>query len=144
MDAPILISPYWDIKCHVHTNTSNLAIKVMLAQNLTGKYDQLIAYALRLFNNTKQNYTTTKREALAMVYAFHKFRHYLLGNKFIFYVDHMALLYLVQNPQILGRITSGYFFFWSTIFQLFINQGHLTFQQMHYPRCPISQKQVEC
>jgi hypothetical protein len=56
-----------------------------------------------------------------MVYAFHKFRHYLLGNKFIFYVDHMALLYLVQNPQILGRITSGYFFFWSTIFQLFIN-----------------------
>ncbi len=29
-----------------------------------------------------------------MVYALHKFHHYLLGNKFIFYVDHMALLYL--------------------------------------------------
>jgi hypothetical protein len=87
----------------------------MLAQNLIRKYDQLIAYALRLFNNTKQNYMTIKREALQMVYAFHKFHHYLLGKKFIFYVDHMVLLYLVQNPQILGRITSGYFFFWSTI-----------------------------
>jgi hypothetical protein len=30
-----------------------------------------------------------------MVYALHKFHHYLLGNKSIFYVDHMALLYLV-------------------------------------------------
>ncbi len=35
-----------------------------------------------------------------MVYALHKNRHYLLGNKFIFYVDHMALLYLVQKPQV--------------------------------------------
>jgi hypothetical protein len=51
MDALILISPHWDIECHVHTNASNLAIKVMLAYNLTRKYDQLIAYALQLFNN---------------------------------------------------------------------------------------------
>jgi hypothetical protein len=35
-----------------------------------------------------------EREAITMVYALHKFHHYLLGNKFIFYVDHMALLYL--------------------------------------------------
>jgi hypothetical protein len=40
-----------------------------------------------------------------MVYAFHKFHNYLLGNKFIFYVDHMALLYLIQKPQILEKIT---------------------------------------
>jgi hypothetical protein len=37
-----------------------------------------------------------------MVYDFHKFYHYLLGNKFIFYVDHMVLLYLVEKPQVLG------------------------------------------
>jgi len=47
---------------------------------------------------------TTKREAFAMVYALHKFHHYLLGNKLIFYVDHMALLYLVQKPQVSRRI----------------------------------------
>jgi hypothetical protein len=39
-----------------------------------------------------------------MVYVLHKFKHYLLGNKFVFYVDHMALLYLVKKPQILSRI----------------------------------------
>jgi hypothetical protein len=40
-----------------------------------------------------------------MVFALHKSRHYLLGNKFVFYVNHMALIYLVNKPQILGRIT---------------------------------------
>jgi hypothetical protein len=29
---------------------------------------------------------------MAMVFALHKFRHYLLGNKFVSYVDHMALV----------------------------------------------------
>jgi hypothetical protein len=40
-----------------------------------------------------------------MVYALHKFRHFLLGNKFVFYVDHMAMVYLVNKPQASGRIT---------------------------------------
>jgi hypothetical protein len=40
-----------------------------------------------------------------MVYALHKFKHFLLGNKFVFYLDHMALVYLVNKPQVLGRIT---------------------------------------
>jgi hypothetical protein len=40
-----------------------------------------------------------------MVYALHKFKHFLLGNKFVFYVDHMALVYLVNKPQVLERIT---------------------------------------
>jgi hypothetical protein len=39
-----------------------------------------------------------------MVFSLHKFRHYFLGNKFVFYVDHMALVYLVNKPQVLGRI----------------------------------------
>jgi hypothetical protein len=31
--------------------------------------------------------------------------HNLLGNKFVFYVNHMALVFLVNKPQVLGRIT---------------------------------------
>jgi hypothetical protein len=48
-------------------------------------------YASKLLNSSKKSYTTTKREALDMVYALHKFKHYLLGNWFVFFVDHMAL-----------------------------------------------------
>ncbi len=39
-----------------------------------------------------------------MVFALHRFKHYLLGNKFFFYVDHMALVYLVNKPQVSGKI----------------------------------------
>jgi len=39
-----------------------------------------------------------------MVFSLHKFKHYLLGNKFVFYVDHMALVYLVNKPQVSRKI----------------------------------------
>jgi hypothetical protein len=39
-----------------------------------------------------------------MVYALHKLKHFLLGKKFVFYVDHVALVYLVNKPQVSGRI----------------------------------------
>ncbi len=56
----------------------------MLAQNPIRKCNQIISYAFHLFNNEEKNYTTTKKEALTMSHALHKFKHYLLGNKFIF------------------------------------------------------------
>jgi hypothetical protein len=33
-----------------------------------------------------------------MVYGLHKFKHLLLGNKFVFYINHMTLVYLVNKP----------------------------------------------
>ncbi len=80
------------LKFHVHTNASLLDVAALLAQNIIGKNDQPIVYASKLFNNVKQNYSTTEREALAMTFALHKFKYYLLGNKFAFHVHHMALV----------------------------------------------------
>jgi hypothetical protein len=40
-----------------------------------------------------------------MVYALHKFINFLLGKKFVLYVNHVALVYLVNKPQVSGRIT---------------------------------------
>ncbi len=83
---------------HVHKNVSLLIVGAMLSQNVIGKSDQPIVYVFRLLNIVEHNYSTIEREALAMVFSLHKFRHYLLGNEFIFYVDHMALVYLVNKP----------------------------------------------
>ncbi len=88
----------------MHTNGSLLAIGVMLAQNPTSKYDYPIVYASRLLNRAEYYYTITNREALTMVYVLHKFIHFLLGNRFVFYVDHMALVYLINKPQVSRRI----------------------------------------
>ena len=90
-NALIRIGVDWKLEFHVHTDASNIAVGAMLAQNPTGKTDQPIAYASRLLSIVEKNYTTIEKEALAMVYAVNKFHHYLLDNRFIFYVDHLAL-----------------------------------------------------
>ncbi len=88
----------------------------MLAQNPIEKCDQSISYAFQLLNHIKQNYTTIEREAFSMVYALHKFYHYFFGNIFIIYVDHMAPLYLIWKPQVLGQITKWLLLFLGYIY----------------------------
>ena len=39
-----------------------------------------------------------------MVYTVKKFRHYLLANRFIFFVDHHVLMYLVNKTCATGHI----------------------------------------
>lgn len=91
----------WKVEFHVHTNASLLlVVGAMLAQNLTRKHDQFIVYASRLLNNVKHNYSYIERETLAMVFVFHKFKHYLI----VFYVDDMALVYLMNKPHVVGCI----------------------------------------
>jgi hypothetical protein len=68
-------------------------------------------YSSKLLNFAKRNYTTTEIKALAMVYTLHKFKHYMLGNMFTFYVDHMALVYLVNKPFVYGRLAKWFLLF---------------------------------
>jgi hypothetical protein len=98
---------------------------VMLFQNVTRKNDQPIVYASRPLNIVEHNYNTTKIEALAMVFSLHKFGHYLLGNKFVFYVDHMALVYLVNKPQLLGKIARWLLLFLKYDFTIVYKLGRI-------------------
>jgi hypothetical protein len=93
-----LISPNWQLEFHVHANASLLIVGAMLSQKVIRKSDQPVMYAFRLLNKIEHNYSTIEKKALVMFFALQKFRHYLLSNKFVFYVDHMALVYLVNKP----------------------------------------------
>jgi hypothetical protein len=61
-------------------------------------------HSSKLLNFVDKNYIITHIEALVMTYALQKFRHYLLGNMFTFYVDHMVSMYLFNKLQIFGRL----------------------------------------
>ncbi|GJR22203.1 reverse transcriptase domain-containing protein [Tanacetum coccineum] len=52
----------------------------------------------------KSHYTTTEKEMLAVVYAFEKFRSYLILNKSIVYTDHSALKYLFAKKDSKARL----------------------------------------
>lgn len=84
---------------------------MILAQLEEREIDHSIAFANWKLSIAKQNYTIIEREELAMVYALQKFRHYLLGNKFNFYMDHYALNYMVNKPVMGGRICRCLLFF---------------------------------
>jgi hypothetical protein len=66
------------------SNASNFALGTMLSQNPNKTIDKPIYYVSRLTNSVENNYITTKKETLTMIYVVKKFRHYLLGNNFIF------------------------------------------------------------
>jgi hypothetical protein len=80
-------------------------------------------YSSRLLNSIERNYSTIDREALAMVYGLHKFRHYMLGNIFTFFVDHMALVYLVNKPQVYGRLIRWLSLFLEYDFKIIYKRG---------------------
>jgi hypothetical protein len=99
----VVIVRNWNFKFHVHTNVSNFALGIMLGQILDNTIDKSIYHASRLMNNVEKNNITTK-EALTMIFVVKTFRHYLLGNNFVFYVDHQTLLCLVNKPMVTCQI----------------------------------------
>jgi len=102
--APVLISPNWNEPFDVYVDASNVALGCILSQKDKNNKDHPIYYSSRQFIPAEKNYTTTEREALGMVYVVQKFCHYLLGYKFTFYVDHNALKYVINKPQLSGRL----------------------------------------
>jgi hypothetical protein len=64
----------------------------------------VIYYASRTLNDAQINYATTEKELLAVVFAFDKFRSYLVGSKVIVYTDHAALKYLLTKKDAKPRL----------------------------------------
>jgi hypothetical protein len=89
--TPILVFPNWSKEFHVHVDASSIALGVVLAKPRAGDIDHPLAFSSRKLSTTHINYTTTEREGLAMVYALHNFRHYLLGGHFKMFTDHSML-----------------------------------------------------
>src|SRR5271156_1480600 len=121
--APILKSPDWNVIFHVHIDASNFAIGAILAQPGEKNINFPISYASRQLNQAEQNYTTTEREGLGMIYAVKKFCHYLLANKFVFFTDHQALLYLVNKPCSTGRIVRWFVILLEFDFTVAVKKG---------------------
>jgi hypothetical protein len=65
----ILVFPDWSKEFNVHVDASSIALGAVLAQPGAGDIDHPIAFARRKLSAVENNYTTTKREGLAMVYA---------------------------------------------------------------------------
>ena len=64
----------------------------------------MICYASRILSEAQLNYATTEKEMLAVIFAFDKFRSYLLGSKVVVYTDHAALRYFMNKKDSKPRL----------------------------------------
>nr|GFA46246.1 reverse transcriptase domain-containing protein [Tanacetum cinerariifolium] len=103
-EAPILIAPNWDQPFELMYDASDYAVGVVLGQRVEKQF-RPIHYASKTMNQAETNYTTTEKEMLVVVYAFEKFRSYLIMYKSIVYTDHSALK--TCPDQIIRRCVAG-------------------------------------
>ncbi|GJW98644.1 reverse transcriptase domain-containing protein [Tanacetum coccineum] len=97
-EALILVAPDWDLPFEIMCDASDFAVGAVLGQRKT-KHFQPIHYASKTMTDAQAHYTTTEKELLAVVYAFEKFRPYLVLSKTIVYTDHSALKYLLAKQD---------------------------------------------
>ncbi|GJZ38395.1 reverse transcriptase domain-containing protein [Tanacetum coccineum] len=96
--APIMIKPDWLLSFEIMYDASDYAVGAVLRQRID-KYFKPIHYASKTINEAQENYTTTKKELLAVVSAFDKFRQYLVLSKTIIFTNHLAMWYLFTKQH---------------------------------------------
>ena len=79
-------------------DASDYAVGAVLGQRKEGKVNA-IYYTSKTLNEAQVNYATTEKELLAMVFAFEKFRSYIVNSKVIVYTDHAAIKYLLSKKD---------------------------------------------
>ena len=101
--TPIVRAPNWQLPFELMCDASDFAIGAVLGQREDGK-PYVIYYASETLNEAQRNYTTTEKELLAVVFAFDKFRAYLVGSFIIVFTDHSALKYLLTKQDAKARL----------------------------------------
>ena len=103
VSTPIVVAPEWDLPFKLMCDASDYAIGAVLGQK-RDRIFQVIHYASSTLNNAQLNYATTEKELLAIVFAFDKFRPYLIGNKVIVHTDSLAIKYLMTKKDAKPRL----------------------------------------
>ncbi|KAL4297838.1 hypothetical protein GQ457_12G015800 [Hibiscus cannabinus] len=99
VSTPIVEPTDWTLQLELMCDASDYAVGAVLGQR-KGKIFHPIYYASRTLNDAQVNYSTTEKELLAVIFAFDKFRSYLMGAKVTIYTDHPAIKYLLSKKDV--------------------------------------------
>ncbi|KAG7556883.1 Integrase catalytic core [Arabidopsis suecica] len=101
--APVVQAPNWDYPFEIMCDASDYAVGAVLGQRIDKKL-HVIYYASRTLDEAQGRYATTEKELLAVVFAFEKFRSYLVGSKVTVYTDHAALRHIYAKKDTKPRL----------------------------------------
>lgn len=103
VSKPILACPNFELPFTVQTDASAFALGAVLTQSYEDG-DRVICYLSRTLTRQEQNFSTTERECLAVIWAIEKLRPYLEGQKFSVITDHHSLVWLQNLKDPVGRL----------------------------------------
>lgn len=94
LNSSALYAPRTDLPFHVATDASDVGVGAVLYQ--LGPDDKMYinGFMARALSKSERNYGVTKKELLAIIFAFQKFHQHLWGRRFTLYTDHKALIYI--------------------------------------------------
>ncbi|CAB3992852.1 Retrovirus-related Pol poly from transposon [Paramuricea clavata] len=100
---PVLAFPDLNGDYILYTDASDVGIGAVLTQK-DENYDEeekVVSFAFSAFSGAEKNWTTTEKEAFAVVWALQYFHPYVYGRKVTIYTDHNALKWLrdIKHPN---------------------------------------------
>ena len=99
----IMAKPDWNREFEIICDASDFAMGAVLGQKAK-KVFKAIYYASKTFNEAQENYSTTEKEMLAIVFACEKFRPYIFGSHVIIHTDHATIKYLMEKKEAKPRL----------------------------------------
>ena len=101
--APIVVAPNWSEPFERICDAIDFVVGAVLGQRQENIFGP-IYYASKTLNKAQENYMTTEKEMLVVVYSCDKFRPYILGSKVLLYTDHTAIKYLMMKKEAKQRL----------------------------------------
>jgi hypothetical protein len=103
VSAPFIQPPDWSQPFEIMCDASDYAVGADLGQTKEGRV-HVIYYASKTLSEAQLNYATTEKALLAVMFAFEKFRSYIVKLKVIVYTDHAAIKYLLAKKDAKPRL----------------------------------------
>ncbi|EIE88590.1 hypothetical protein RO3G_13301 [Rhizopus delemar RA 99-880] len=115
VNAPVISVPNLKYSFHLVTDACDYGISGCLYQVINNEI-KYIGFVARTLSPTERRYGSTRRELLAVVYSFTKWRKWLYGKHFHLFVDNKALLEINRKEtKIANRVIESYY---ETIFEM--------------------------
>ncbi|GJY25639.1 reverse transcriptase domain-containing protein [Tanacetum coccineum] len=101
--TPVIMSPNWNLPFELMCDVIDFAIRAVLGQK-DEKHFHPIYFASKTLNTAWQNYIVIEKDLMDVVFAFDKFRPYLMLSKTNVYTDHSALRHLFKKQDAKPRL----------------------------------------
>ena len=101
---PVLRPPDYLKEFFVYTDWSPVAVSAVLGQKDPDGSEYVIEWASHKLKGAQRHYSASEGECLAVVWAIRKFHSYIAGTHFTLVTDHVALKWLMNTKDPVGKL----------------------------------------